>query len=276
LRNFQCRAPCIVGGGAGGEALDWLQAREEEEEAMQVAARNVAPGKHPLPGARGEAQDIPPGFARLAATKSLPAMGRWLPLPDGLPPWLPFQALAVMAKREQAGDDTARHWLEVYRHAVEGAPAAQRRMGGACESGSAGIGPDFARAFFWYHRAGLSGDAAALERARRIRERHEIPEAAVQEPALVYPGAWHMRREDDDGSTRQLLLELHEDHRLSGPGMNGLWSFDAAHQTLTLAHRQAWRIALVARREAVLFGRDAGGVPCTLERMGPLGARETL
>lgn len=243
---------------------------------MHAAARIVTPrGRSPL-DAPAHAQELPQGFARLDATRSLRAMGRWAPLPDGLPPWLPFQALATMARREQAGDDTARHWLEIYRHAVEGAPAAQRRMGGACESGSAGIGPDFARAFFWYHRAGLAGDAAARERALRIRARHDIPPAAMQDPQLVYPGAWRLRRQDADGPTRELMLELHDDETLGGSFLNGVWSFDGARRLLTLAHRQAWRIGLLAWREAVLFGRDAGGLAYTLEPVGPLGTRGGL
>src|SRR4051812_28316674 len=169
---------------------------------MHVVARNsppqgrVAPAPETAPGALG----IPQGFMPLDTMKSLPLMGRWAPLPDGMPGWLPFQALAEMARREQAGDDAARHWIAVYRHAVQGDTAAQRRMGGACESGSAGIGPDLPRAFFWYYRAGLAGDVAASERALRIKEKHDIPLAAMQEPALVYPGLWHMRREDDEGA----------------------------------------------------------------------------
>jgi hypothetical protein len=72
------------------------------------------------------------------------------------------------------------------------------------------------------------------------------------------------------------VLELHEDETLAGSFMNGLWSFDGSRHTLTLAHRQAWRIVLLACREAVLFGRDAAGLPYTLERIGPLGAQEAV
>jgi TPR repeat protein len=245
---------------------------------MHVIARNprppgqVPPETPPAPATQG----IPQGFVPLEAMKALPTMGRWPPLPDGLPGWLPFQALVEMARREQAGDDAARHWLEVYRHAVQGDTAAQRRMGGACESGSAGIGADLPRAFFWYYRAGLAGDTAASERALRLKDKHEIPPAAMQEPALVYPGLWRMRREDGDGATQRVTLELHDDQRLAGLGVNGLWSFDAARRVLTLAHQQTWRVRIVACRESLLFGRDAGGVPCTLERAGPLGAREEV
>jgi TPR repeat protein len=241
---------------------------------MHVVARNPAPQGRIPPDAKAQAaREIPEGFVDLDAMKALPMMGRWTPLPDGLPPWLPFQALAEMARREQAGDDAARHWLEVYRHAVQGDNAAQRRMGGAFESGSAGIGPDFARAFFWYYRAGLAGDAAATERALRLKDKHDIPLAAMQEPALVYPGEWRMRREDREGATQRVTVELHDDQRLAGPGVNGLWSFDAARRVLTLAHQETWRVRMLACREALLFGRDATGVPCTFERVGPLGAR---
>jgi len=244
---------------------------------MHVVARDPAPeGRSPLdsqaPGIRG----IPQGFVLLDAMKALPMMGRWPPLPDGLPGWLPFQALVEMARREQAGDDAARHWLEVYRHAVQGDTAAQRRMGGACESGSAGIGPDLPRAFFWYYRAGLAGDVASTDRALRIKEKHDIPLAAMQEPALVYPGLWRVRREEGDGTTHPVTLELHDDQRLAGPAMNGLWSFDPARRLLTLAHHHTWHIRVLACREALLFGRDAAGVACTLERVGPLGAREEV
>ena len=245
---------------------------------MHVVARNPAPqGRIPpeTPQAPG-AQGIPHGFVPLEAMKALPMMGRWTPLPDGLPGWLPFQALVEMARREQAGDDAARHWLEVYRHAVQGDIAAQRRMGGACESGSAGIGSDLARAFLWYYRAGRAGDTAASDRASRLKDKHDIPPAAMQEPALVYPGLWRMRREDGAGATQRVTLELHDDQRLAGPGMNGLWSFDAPRSVLTLAAQQTLRIRMLACRDALLFGRDALGVPCTFERAGPLGAREEV
>ena len=106
---------------------------------MHVVARNPAPqGRIPSETPQApDAHGIPQGFVALDAMKALPMMGRWAPLPDGLPGWLPFHALVEMARREQAGDDAARHWLEVYRHAVQGDTAAQRRMGGACERGSA-------------------------------------------------------------------------------------------------------------------------------------------
>jgi hypothetical protein len=98
----------------------------------------------------------------------------------------------------------------------------------------------------------------------------------MQDPALVYPGLWRMRREDGAGATQRLTFELHDDQRLAGPGMNGLWSFDTARRLLTLAAQQTLRIRIVACRDALLFARDALGVPCTLERAGPLGAREEL
>lgn len=244
---------------------------------MHVAARNPAPEGRSRPAPQvPEARGIPQGFVPLEAMKALPMMGRWSPLPDGLPGWLPFQALVEMARREQAGDDAARLWLEVYRHAVQGDTAAQRRMGGACESGSAGIGPDIPRAFFWYYRAGLAGDVAATDRALRLKEKHDIPLAAMQEPALVYPGLWRVRREEGDGAAPPVTLALHDDQRLAGPAMNGLWSFDAGRCLLTLAHQHTWHIRILACREALLFGRDAGGAACTLERVGPLGAREEI
>jgi len=78
------------------------------------------------------------------------------------------------------------------------------------------------------------------------------------------------------GNPVEVTLELHDDQRLAGPAMNGLWSFDPARRLLTLAHHHTWHIRVLACREALLFGRDAAGVACTLERVGPLGAREEV
>jgi TPR repeat protein len=198
-------------------------------------------------------------------------MGRWSALPDGMPPWLPFQALLELARREQAGEDAARAWLELYRHAVQGDRAAQARLGHACEQGEAGIPADLARAFFWYYRAGLAGDVAASERALALKEAHDIPDAAMEEPALVYPGQWRWRREERDGGCERLVLELHADGRIAGSGVNGLWSYDRLRRTLTLAHRETCRLRILACRDSALYGRDPHGASSVLERIGPAG-----
>jgi TPR repeat protein len=241
---------------------------------MHVVARNTAPGPgrgaFPFDG-MGGMRDVPHGFVPVDELASLPAMGRWSALADGMPPWLPFHALLELARREQAGDDAARAWLELYRRAVQGDAAAQARMGRACERGEAGIAPDLARAFFWYYRAGLAGDAAASERALALKESSDIPAAAMEEPALVYPGQWRWRREHGEGGCERIVLELHEDGRVAGAGVNGLWSYDRARRTLTLAHRETWRVRILACRDCALYGRDAHGASCVLERLGPAG-----
>lgn len=239
---------------------------------MHVVARSPASGEGrnpPMEACRG-AEALPHGFVPIDAMKSLPLMGRWAALPDGMPPWLPFHALVELAGREQAGDDEARAWLELYRHAVQGEREAQRAMGRACEEGHAGLAPDRDRAFFWYYRAGLAGDEAATELALRLKEAFDIAAAAMQEPALVYPGQWRLKREDREGTVDQLALELRDDGRIAGAFAQGLWSFDRAHRVLTLAHRETWRVRVLACRESLLFGRDARGAGCTLERVGPV------
>ena len=201
--------------------------------------------------------------------KSLPMMGRWNALPDGMPPWLPFHGLLEMAQREHAGDESAREWLDIYRHAVQGDVEAQYRMGRACESGAGSVEPDIARAFFWHYRAALAGHAAASDGALRLKESADIPAAAMEEPSIVYPGQWRWWREEDDRPGTRLIVDLREDGRFSGAGVQGLWSYDRVQRTVTLAHHETWRVRIVACRETALFGRDARGAPCILERTGP-------
>jgi hypothetical protein len=92
----------------------------------------------------------------------------------------------------------------------------------------------------------------------------------MEEPALVYPGRWRLKREDRAGPMERLGLELRDDGRIAGACAPGLWSFDRAHRVLTLAHRETWRVRILACRESMLFGRDSQGASCTLERVGPI------
>jgi hypothetical protein len=240
---------------------------------MHVVARNPAPspGLSALTSdtVRG-AREMPHGFVPIDEVKSLPMMGRWSALPDGMPPWLPFQALLEMARREHAGDEGARGWLDLYRHAVQGDVAAQAGMGHACEFGDGGVLPDIARAFFWYYRAALAGHSEASDNALRLKESADIPSAAMEEPSLIYPGQWRWWREEADRPGTRLIVELRADGRFSGAGVNGLWSYDRAHRTVTLAHHETWRVRIVGCRESTLFGRDARGAPCIVERAGPV------
>jgi hypothetical protein len=240
---------------------------------MQALALNCAPD-----WASGEARErpaadpgIPAGFLPLCAVKSLPLKGRWSPLPDGMPPWLPFHALVEMARRDQAGDPEAHDWLATYRLATQGETQAQRRMAEACEEGRYGLPADLQRAFFWFYRAGLAGDETASDHALRIKDSHEIAAAAMEEPALVYPGQWRITR--DDGETTTAIVELGEDGRISSGALNGLWSYDRMRATATFAHTETWRVRLLACRESTLFGRQAGGVTYVLERMAPCRPR---
>jgi TPR repeat protein len=237
---------------------------------MQVVARSPAPGEARMPfePAR-DRETLPHGFVPVDAVRSLPMMGRWSPLPDGMPPWLPFNALVEMARREHAGDEDARAWLELYRHAVQGEVASQAAMARACEAGDAGIDPDIPRAFFWYYRAALAGDVEASESVLRLKEASDIPEAAMAEPALVYPGQWRWWREEPDRPGTRRIVELAADGSFKGAGMNGLWSYDHARRTVTLAHHETWRVRILGCRESTLFGRDARGAACILERTGP-------
>jgi len=237
---------------------------------MLVVARSPAPGEGRIPfePVRGT-EKLPHGFVPVEGVRSLPMMGRWNPLPDGMPPWLPFHALLEMARREHAGDDGARSWLELYRHAVQGDVESQAALGRACEAGDAGVDPDLPRAFFWYYRAALAGHAAASDHALRLKEGNDIPPAAMAEASLVYPGRWRWWREEPDRPGTRRIVELHGDGTFTGAGLNGLWSYDGARRTVTLAHHETWRVGILGCRDAALYGRDAQGAPCILERMGP-------
>lgn len=199
----------------------------------------------------------------------MPMMGRWSPLPDGMPPWLPFHALLAMSQREHAGDDAARAWLDAYRRAVQGDVMAQARIGSAFEHGEAGVAPDPARAFFFYYRAGLAGDAGATGEALRLKDALDIPAAAMEEPTLVYPGQWRWWREEADRPGTRLVVELGADGRFTGGGAHGLWSYDSARHIVTLAHHETWRVRILGCRDTTLFGQDARGALCIIERTGP-------
>jgi hypothetical protein len=238
---------------------------------MHVVARQ--PARVPFhaaasPEARHEPR-VPHGFVRIEDVRSLPMRGHWSPLADGMPPWLPFHALLAMSQREHAGDDSARAWLDAYRRAVQGDIQAQARIAGAFERGDAGVAPDAARAFFFYYRAGLGGDDRATAQALRLKETLDIPSAAMEEPRLVYPGPWRWWREEADRPGTRIVVELAADGRCSGGGANGLWSYDAARRIVTLAHHETWHVRIVACRETTLFGQDARGAPCIIERTLP-------
>jgi hypothetical protein len=196
-------------------------------------------------------------------------MGRWNALPDGMPPWLPFHALLEVSRREHAGDDAARAWLDAYRRAVQGDVVAQARMGHAFEAGDGELAPDPARAFFFYYRAGLAGDAESTERALRLKDTMDVPAAAMEEPALIYAGQWRLWREEADRPGTRIVVELGADGRFSGGGASGLWSYDPARRIVTLAHHETWRVRILACRDTTLFGEDAAGAPCIIERTGP-------
>jgi hypothetical protein len=242
---------------------------------MQALALNCAPGwaSDETHERRSPDTGIPEGFIALGAVKTLPLMGRWNALPDGMPPWLPFHGLVEMARRDQAGDADAHEWLELFRSATQGEPGAQRLMGDACEHGRYGLQADVQRAFFWFYRAGLAGDEEASENALRLKDAHEISSAAMEEPALVYPGQWRISRDDAHGDTTTAIVELGEDGRISSRSLNGLWSYDRVRATVTFAHRETWRVRLLGCRDSVLFGRQAPGLAYTLERMAPCRPR---
>jgi TPR repeat protein len=243
-----------------------------QEGTMEMPTRGPAAGLYcAAPDAR-RSQDsggLPDGFVAVRKIKSLALMGRWPPLPDHMPAWLPFQCMVDMARRHDAGDPQAQAWLELYRRAVHGDRDAQREMGRASEHGAWESEIDLQRAFFWYYRAGLAGDEEASDDALRLKERHEIVPAAMEEPALVYPGRWRITRDDLDGALSAQVLELAEDHTYSTRGTQGTWSYDAARTTLTLQHDEIWRIRVLGCRETTLFGRDQRLVTYVIERAAP-------
>jgi hypothetical protein len=220
-----------------------------------------------------DAAGLPEGFIPLRKVKALALLGRWAPLADRMPPWLPFQCMVEMARRQHAGDPGARAWLELYRRAAQGEPGAQRDMGRACETGAWGSDVDIQRAFFWYYRAGLAGDAFASEDALRLKATHDIVPAAIESPALVYPGQWRILRDDLTREIRTHCVELGEDRCLSSSTLKGCWAYDRGNATLTLQHAETWRIRILGCRETTLFGRDPRLVTYILERAAPFSRR---
>jgi hypothetical protein len=216
-----------------------------------------------------QGSDLPDGFIPLRRVKALALQGRWATLDDRMPPWLPFQCLVDMAKRKHEGDAEAHAWLELYRRAAQGDVVAQREMGQACETGAWGTAIDVQRAFFWYYRAGLAGDAEATECALRLKEAFPIAHAAMEDPALVYAGQWRITRDDLDGKITTALYELGEDGVMTCDGASGIWDYDRARRVLTLTQDKQWRIRLIGSRETTLFGRDQSLVTYVIERAAP-------
>jgi hypothetical protein len=241
---------------------------------MDAAARGASPGLY-CGAAQGDpprassSTDLPDGFMPLRRVKALALQGRWPTLDDSMPPWLPFQCLVQMSKRENDGDAAAHAWLELYRRAAQGEARAQREMGQACETGAYGCEVDVNRAFFWYYRAGLAGDAEATENAVRLKEAFTISPAAIAEPALVYAGQWRITRDDLDGEIASDLYELAEDGTFACEGERGTWNYDSAHRTFTVTRSKCWRIRLIGCRETTLFGRDQHLVTYVIERAAP-------
>jgi hypothetical protein len=220
-----------------------------------------------------QGSDLPEGFIPLRRVKALSMQGRWSTLDDRMPPWLPFQCLVEMARRENEGDADAHAWLELYRRAAQGDTAAQREMGRACETGACGTPVDLHRAFFWYYRAGLAGDLEATQSALRLKEAFPISPAAMEEPALVYAGQWRITRDDLDGRITTGFYELVEDGTMTcegeGEGEGGTWHYDRSRRVLTLSQPKPWRIRVIGCRETALFGRDQALVTYVIERAAP-------
>lgn len=219
-----------------------------------------------------QGSDLPDGFVPLRRVKALALQGRWPTLDDRMPPWLPFQSLVEMSKREHEGDAEAHAWLELYRRAAQGEAAAQREMGRWCETGAAGMPVDVQRAYFWYYRAGLGGDAEAARCAQRLKDAHPIAPAAMEDPALVYAGQWRITRDDLDGRITTALYDLDEDGTLASDAGSGTWHYDRARRTLTISLAKPWRIRLIGCRETTLFGRDQALVTYVIERAAPFRA----
>lgn len=236
-------------------------------------AAATSPAFHSAPRSDGaqsrQGSDLPEGFIPLRRVKALALQGRWATLDDRMPPWLPFQCLVDMAKREHAGDPEAHAWLELYRRAAQGDVVAQREMGQACETGGCGTAIDVQRAFFWYYRAGLAGDAEAAECALRLKEAFPIAHAAMEDPALVYAGQWRITRDDLDGRITTGLYELTEDGTMTCDSKSGTWHYDRARRTFTLTEAKPWRIRIVGCRETTLFGRDQSLITYVIERAAP-------
>jgi hypothetical protein len=241
---------------------------------MDGAAAAASIGLH-CGAAQGDApratpsSDLPDGFVPLRRVKALALQGRWATLEDRMPPWLPFQCLVQMSKRENDGDAEAHAWLELYRRAAQGDVPAQRQMGEACETGAYGCDVDMNRAFFWYYRAGLAGDALATDSALRLKEAFPISPAAMAEPSLVYAGQWRITRDDLDGDITSAVYELAEDGTSTCEGKPGKWAYDCVHRTLTLVGAKSWRVRLIGSRETTLFGRDQHLVTYVIERAAP-------
>jgi TPR repeat protein len=151
---------------------------------------------------------LPDGFVPIREARNLALLGRWPLLEDGMPPCLPLKLLLTMMHRCEHGDANAEVWMKLYHRAFSGETAAQLAFGKVCETGTFRAPADLQRAFFWYYRAALEGDAEARHSAERVARATTISPAAMAEPTLAYPGMWRITAEMPGGARSSSLFEL--------------------------------------------------------------------
>jgi TPR repeat protein len=217
---------------------------------------------------------LPEDFVPILEVKGLPMLGTWPVLQDNANAYDPgIRTMAlVMGPRAKEGDAYAQAWVDVFLRALAGEAGAQRLMGDILENGRFETPVDLQRAFFWYYRAGLAGDAEAQESAFRLKSTMKIDPATMKEPQFIAAGRWSATVDVFGQDITTHLLDFRPDGSLTGkvtahggtssemargmfaddPAMlqfmaakfqtitsSGRWSYDQEHLLLTLTLQMA-------------------------------------
>lgn len=238
--------------------------------------RFETPASH-APSVRRSRITLPDGYLPIREVRDMALLGHWAPLDDKMSPCLPARVLAAMRRRCDLGDQDAAAWLKLHARAHAGDPDAQRVFGRVCESGLHRATADLQRAFFWYYRAGLEGDAQALKDAERLMRSTRISSAAMAEPMLVYPGQWRITARLSEQLSSVSLFELAEDGTAEGclipddgeaAGMPGGTPIPRAHaraihaaasSMATIRYHGGWAFDAIGNVLTIVFESSNGG-----------------
>lgn len=234
-------------------------------------------------------ESLPDGFEPIKDVTALSNLGSWPTLQkDRLPAWWPLKTHAAMSKRGIVGDKEADAWLHAWTGALGGDAGCLREMGEISESGRYGAEIDLDRAFFWYYRAGLAGDAVARRRALELKRRAGIDPATMEDPQLIGPGSWRVVMDNPMQGSTTAIVELARSGTLSGAleffggaameaaggaSLEGGWAYDKTRHMLSFemlsstrgapgAETFSARVRILARQTGqvserrVFFGRD--------------------
>jgi TPR repeat protein len=186
------------------------------EQALVSAQQAVRAGQEWLRLTGGK--QLPSGFIPVNEQRNLGLMGKWPPHPDGTS--IAFSNEFLLRWTEEMHrphpDPEIMNLIQRLQKAGDGDPVAQKEMGETMEKGMWGLRPDLHRAFYWYYRAGLSGNEAAEEHAVRLMRSTDIPPATMEDPALIFPGLWRVAADNFGQGTSVQVFNLAPDGSLAG------------------------------------------------------------